>query len=128
MFSVFAAFCHVPTIDAATSEPHRILLRVTHLDIEDTGILFAYKIIYRQLGSPSWDVRSIRTSLFSSRVNLMISFLKPYRNYTFRVFPYSLLGDRLGSKLKMFQTSEKGEQGYKVVLSRKTRRDMGKLL
>ncbi|XP_020625732.1 uncharacterized protein LOC110063125 [Orbicella faveolata] len=105
------SFCHVPTIEAATSGPYRLRLQVTHLDIEDTSILFAYKIIYRQLGSPSWNVKISRRSLFSPRINLIMSFLKPYRNYTVRVFPYSLLGDRLGSKLRMFQTTEKGEQG-----------------
>ena len=114
--SFFAALCHVPSIDAATSAPYRLLLQVTHLDIENTGILFAYKIIYRQLGSPSWNVKISRRSLFSSRINLVVSFLKPYRNYTFRVFPYSLLGDRLGSKLKMFQTAEKGEPGVSQIL------------
>jgi len=111
LFCFFAAFCHVPTIEAATSGPYRLRLQVTHLDIEDTSILFAYKIIYRQLGSPSWNVKISRRSLFSPRINLITSFLKPYRNYTVRVFPYSLLGDRLGSKLRMFQTTEKGEQG-----------------
>lgn len=111
LFCFFAAFCHVPTIEAATSGPYRLRLQVTHLDIEDTSILFAYKIIYRQLRSPSWNVKISRRSLFSPRINLIMSFLKPYRNYTVRVFPYSLLGDRLGSKLRMFQTTEKGEQG-----------------
>ena len=107
-FSSFAAFCHVPTIETATSEPYRLQLQVTHLDGEDTSILLGYNVIYRQLGSPSWEVQIIRRSVFSSGMNIYINSLQPYRNYTFRVFPFSPLGDRLGSKLKMFQTTEKG--------------------
>lgn len=103
----------MPTIDTAISEPYKLEVKFTHLDIEDTSILYGYKVIYRQLGSLSWDVKAFRKSLFSHRTTVSIRYLKPYRNYTLRLFPYSLLGDRLGSKLKMFETTEKGEQPEK---------------
>ncbi|KAL9953519.1 hypothetical protein ACROYT_G040944 [Oculina patagonica] len=101
------SFCYVPNIQRATREPNKLTVTFRHLPIEETSILYGYKILFRQLGTVSWKVRDIRKTLFDSTPNGNIVDLKPYRSYTIRVFPYSLLGDRFGSKLKIFDTVEK---------------------
>ena len=37
-----------------------------------------------------------------------IGYLKPFTNYTVRIFPRSFLGYRLGNEARMFQTKEAG--------------------
>ena len=45
-----------------------------------------------------------------------VYYLKPFTNYSVRVFPYSVLGYRLGSELKIFQTAEAGKRYKKQFL------------
>ena len=45
-----------------------------------------------------------------------IGSLKPFRNYTVRIFPKSFLGYRFGSEAKMFQTKEAGMKCTKPCL------------
>ena len=109
-------FCRVPNIETtAVREPYSLLVQFRHLPLEDIGILYGYKVLYRQMGSVSWNVMNIRKSLYSIKNAKNIYSLKPYRNYTVRVFPYSLLGDRLGSKPKTFETLEKGNTTLSVL-------------
>lgn len=107
----------MPNIQRATREPNKLTVTFRHLPIEETSILYGYKILFRQLGTVSWKVRDIRKTLFDSTPNGNIVDLKPYRSYTIRVFPYSLLGDRFGSKLKIFDTVEKGKTTFVILQS-----------
>lgn len=100
-------FCHVPSVPSAGGGSDWLRLTFSHLQVTETSIIFGYTAITRELGTFSWKESVSRPDL-GPTVFVDVSSLKPFTNYTVRIFPKSFLGHRLGSEARIFQTKEAG--------------------
>ena len=109
-------FCHVPSISSASGGSSWLRLYFSHLQGTETSILYAYTAITRELGTFTWKETVSRLN-FGPQMFIDAGYLKPFTNYTVRIFPRSFLGDRLGSEARIFQTKEAGMKCTKTTFS-----------
>lgn len=79
-----------------------------HLRVGQTGLIHGYRIVSRQIGSFSWRELDKRESIKSPN-SVKLTKLHPYTSYSIRIFHYSVLGFRLGTKLANYTTAEAGK-------------------
>jgi len=108
----YAAFCSVPDMFGCDRWQRGLRVYFRYLQVGHTGLIYGYTIIARELGSLSWKVGKRRTGTFGPSWYGDVGYLKPFTYHSVRVFPYSVLGYRLGSELKIIQTAEAGKKQY----------------
>jgi len=90
------------------AETDRIRFVFNHLQIGQTGLIHGYRIVSRKTGSDSWRELDKRKSI-KSPTRMKLTKLNPYTSYSIRIFHYSVLGFRLGTKLANYTTAEAGK-------------------
>ena len=100
-------FCHVPSISSSSGASSSLWVIFSHLQVNENSFLYGYLAITRELGTFTWRQTISRPGL-GRTMHMTISSLKPFTNYTIRIFPKSFLGYRLGSEARLFSTGEAG--------------------